>query len=126
MIPFFIKCEKDKLYVWGYSTKYEEISYLRIDKIKSFEIKEKSTNNIYKNTIIRYEMYDLNYELEPNEICVGKTDKSIIIDYISENNFNSIQKFLEKGSDCKILEPATFKKEFISVLKSIKEVYQNE
>ena len=125
MITSFMRYEKDKLYVWGYSLKYNEFSYLRVDKIKSFEIKEKYTKENYKSLIIRYEMYDLNYELEPNEILVKKTDKSIIIDYKSESKFHSIQKFLEKGSDCKILEPSSFKEEFISVLQSIKEVYQD-
>ena len=125
MITSFMKYEKDKLYVWGYSTKYKEFSYIRVDKIKSYEIKEKFAQNDYEKSVIRYEMFDQNYELEPNEILVKRTDNSLIIDYISVSNFHSIQKFLEKGCDYKILEPDDFKKEFISVLKSIKEVYSN-
>ena len=126
MITSFMRYEKDKLYVWGYSTKYEEISYLRVDKIKSFEIIEKSSEKFYNDLIIKYEMFDLNYELEPDEILVEKTDKSLIIEYKSKNNFHSIQKFLEKGCDCRIVAPVSFKEEFVSVLKSIRGVYQNE
>ena len=126
MVTSFLKYEKNKLYVWGYSTKYNEVSYIRVDKIKSFSVKEKFSQRDYEKSIIRYEMFDLNYELEPNEILVSKTDKSMIINYNAESKFHSIQKFLEKGSNCKILEPDSFKKEFISVLKSIKEVYSND
>lgn len=125
MITSFIKYENDKLYVWGYSTKYKEVSYIRIDKIKSFSIVEKYTLNDYNKNVIRYEMFNLDYNLAPNEVLVSRTDKSLIIDYKSESRFHSIQKFLEKGYNCKILEPEDFKNEFISVLKSIKEVYIN-
>ena len=125
MITSFIKYENDKLYVWGYSTKYKEVSYIRIDKIKSFSIVEKYTLNDYNKNVIRYEMFNLDYNLAPNEVLVSRTDKSLVIDYKSESRFHSIQKFLEKGYDCKILEPEDFKNEFISVLKSIKEVYIN-
>ena len=125
MITSFIKYENDKLYVWGYSTKYKEVSYIRIDKIKSFSIVEKYTLNDYNKNVIRYEMFNLDYNLAPNEVLVSRTDKSLVIDYKSESRFHSIQKFLEKGYNCKILEPEDFKNEFISVLKSIKEVYTN-
>ena len=125
MITSFIKYENDKLYVWGYSTKYKEVSYIRIDKIKSFSIVEKYTLNDYNKNVIRYEMFNLDYNLAPNEVLVSRTDKSLVIDYKSESRFHSIQKFLEKGYNCKILEPEDFKNEFISVLKSIKEVYIN-
>ncbi|MBQ7450262.1 WYL domain-containing protein [bacterium] len=125
MITSFIKYEKGKLYVWGYSQKYKDFSYLRIDKIKDFEIKEISSTKIYGCQIIRFEMYDSSYEIKENEVLVENKGNVRIIDYRSKSDFHSIQKFLEMGSDCKIISPLSFKNEFISVLKSIKEVYSN-
>lgn len=126
MITSFIKYEKDKMYVWGFSTKYNDFSYIRLDKIRALEVKEKNSTEIYSKSVIRYEMFDMDYELDENEILVKKTDNSRIIDYKYESEFYSIQKFLEKGDSCKIISPDSFKNEFISVLKSIKGVYEDE
>lgn len=126
MITSFIKYEKNKMYVWGFSTKYNDFSYIRLDKIRSLEVKEKFSQKIYNKSVIRYEMFDKDYELEENEILVKTTDTSMIIDYKYESEFHSIQKFLEKGDTCRIIAPDLFKNKFISVLKSIKGVYKDE
>ena len=125
MITSFIKYEKNNLYVWGYSTKYKEFSYLRFDKIKSLQVKEKYSKKAFNNYVIRYEMYDLNYELNEDEVLVQKTDNLLVIDYNLQNKFYVIQKFLEMGVDCKIISPKEFKEEFVASVKSIKEVYSD-
>ena len=126
MITSFLKYERDRLYVWGYSQKYKDFSYLRMDKIKSLRILDKSAEKIYNNYTIRYEVYNKNYHLEKNEELMEEKDNSLIIDYKTENKFRAIQKFLEMGNECKIISPDYFKNEFISTVKSINEVYNDE
>ena len=63
--------------------------------------------------------------LEENETLIENNENYLMIEYKVENKFKAVQKFLELGCDCKIISPDSFKKEFISILKSIKEVYKN-
>ena len=125
MIASYLKYEKDRLYIWGYSPKYDDYSYLRVDKIRKINVINEIKEPLAKEEVIRYKMYDLNYFLEENEFLVKKTDNAAIIDYRVENKFQAIQKFLELGLDCEIISPESFKREFIDILKSIKEVYEN-
>ena len=126
MQTYFLKYEKGRLYVWGYSPKYDDISYLRVDKIKGITATDKNFFKNYDNFTIRYKMYNPNYILEEYETEVERKENEIIIDYQVQNRFSAIQKFLEKGSDCKIISPKSFKTEFIQTLKLIKEGYKNE
>ncbi len=121
----FIKYEKDKLYIWGYSPKYNDFSYLRVDKIKSLKIIDKTPKNVHKTNLVRYKNFNTDYCLEENEVLVEKNEKELIIDYKIENKFRAIQKFLELGCECKIISPEPFKQEFFQTLKEIKRVYEN-
>lgn len=125
MVASYLKYEKDRLYIWGYSPKYDDFSYLRVDKIRKIKVMDKIKETSVKDEFIRYKIFDLSYFLAENEFLVEKESNEIIIDYKIENKFQAIQKFLELGCDCEIISPESFKKEFIDTLKSIKEVYKN-
>ena len=125
MITSFLKYERDRLYVWGYSKKYKDFSYLRMDKIKSFKILDKPSEKIYNNFSVRYEVFNINYNLQDNENLVERKTNSLVIDYNIENKFHAIQKFLEMGCECKIISPESFRQEFLLTLKSLKEVYSD-
>ena len=126
MIASFLKYERDRLYIWGYSTKYNDYSYLRADKIKSFRILEKQSQEIVNDYVIRYEIYNKSYLPESNETIVESNNNFLLIDYKAENKFRAIQKFLELGNEGKIISPEEFKQEFIETVKSVKEIYKNE
>lgn len=127
LVASFLKYERGRLYIWGYSPKYDDFSYLRVDKIKSVKVVNISKGDRkIKHLTIRYKNFNKNHVLADNEVLVEKTDDALIIDYQAENKFYTIQKFLEMGCDCEILSPALFRKEFIDTLKAIKEVYDDE
>lgn len=121
----FLKYEKNKLYIWGYSPKYKDFSYLRVDKIKSVKVIDKKPQNVQNKYIIRYKTFNPYYFLDENEVLIDKNDKEMTIDYYSDSQFHAIQKFLELGTNCKILSPKSFKDNFIKTLKDIKEVYKD-
>ena len=122
----FLKYEKNRLYIWGYSNKYNDFSYLRVDKIKSFEIIDKMPQKSHETGTIRYKMFNREYSLEKTETLVEKNENELIIDYKIENKFRAVQKFLELGSECKIISLESFKQEFILTLKEIRGGYEND
>ena len=121
----FLKYEKGRLYIWGFSSKYNDFSYLRVDKIKNFKVINNESKGIENNTIIRYRLFNTDYFLENNEVFVEKKDNELIIDYYVENNFKAIQKFLEFGDNCKIISPNSFKSELIQTIRVIRRTYYN-
>ena len=125
MVAHSLKYEKDRLYLCGYSPKYDDFSYIRVDKIRKINVIANIDKEKFKDDFIRYKMFDKNYFLEGNETLIENNENYLMIEYKVENKFKAVQKFLELGCDCKIISPDSFKKEFISILKSIKEVYKN-
>ena len=122
----FLKYEKDRLYVWGYIYKYNEIAYLRADKIKDIKIISNTQKPKEDLGTIRFKVFYPNYIVnEEVEKIVEEKENEITIDYKIENKFKAIQKFLEMGDNCKIISPESFKKEFIQIVKKIKEGYKN-
>lgn len=126
LIASFLKYERNKLYLWGFSPVFDDFIYLRMDKILSYKVYEEFSPNIQNGSVVRYIMYNKNYILEEKESLVEETPEGFIIDYKISNDFHATQKFLELGCDCKILSPESFKKNFIETLKNIKTEYCNE
>lgn len=136
--PEKITFENEKLYVWGYHQKHGKVCFLRVDKISqiclltdiNFEEKsylpDKSTGCItYKLKGYSAMMYGENN----NEIiicCDSKSEYPLTIKAYIENQFNFFQRILSYGTDCVISAPESAKRDFMQVLKNIKEDYINE
>ena len=135
--PNYISLENKKLYIWGYNKKYQNNSYLRIDRIRKinlidfFSQEKVETPQNKDEIIIKYQLKGLRallYTDNPNETII-KTQKcpeySIVIEETVSNNFNFFQKVLAYGTDCKILSPDNIKTDFLELLKKIKSEYTN-
>ena len=125
LITSFLKYEKDKLYLWGFSPLFQELSYLRVDKIKKITPYPGVSPRIVNRNLIRYLVFDKNYKLEDNDFFVKETEDGLLIDYKVENSFKAVQKFLELGDKCKILAPERFRNEFLEIVKSMHKRYLN-
>lgn len=123
MITSFLKYENDKLYIWGFSPIFQELSYIRVDKIKKISTFDVISPKITNKEIIRYKIFNKNYIPNENEYIVEKTDEYLVIDYKILNYFHTIQYFLEKGDECKIISPEAFKSDVISIAEEIKKGY---
>ncbi len=132
-LPDFIEFENEKLYVWGYSYKYENIGYLRIDKIKSVtQIEYGNNKEIYEKYLglikkVRYALTGLalhTFQENRFEHIISKSDSTIIIEASVYSEFNFIQKLLSYGAECKIIAPQEFKDKFVKILKSIRAEYE--
>ncbi len=132
-IPDFIQFENEKLYIWGYSFKYENIGYLRADKIKSVDVIDFSDNSnvleeyFSKIPKVKYKLSGYAaYIFQEDRVqrIIEKQDDYIIVESLIYSEFNFIQKLLMYGCDCKILEPQEFKEKFIQEIKKIGSVYE--
>ena len=119
MATSFLKYERDKLYIWGFSPIYNDFVALRADKILSYKVYEEHSPKILHGSVIRYINFNKDYVPDENESFIEETPDGLIIDYKASNNFFAIQKFLEMGCDCKILSPEYFKRDFVNAVKSI-------
>lgn len=135
--PEYLTFENAKLYIWGYCKKHEKITFLRVDRIKRVNLvafgspsdfinaQDKKTKIIYKLKGYSATMYDKNEDekiLEQNQ----NLEYSLTIEASVSNDFNFYQRILSYGTDCVIISPEKAKKEFLSILKNIKEGYLYE
>lgn len=137
-LPTTITYESNKLYLWGYSQKYDEYSYLRIDRIKkinavSFFGQETEIHYEKKEEIIvEYMLKNLSaviYLENADEKIISKSkdkDHAITVRSKVSNKFSFFQKILSYGQDCKILSPQSIIDEYKEILENIKSGYYNE
>jgi predicted DNA-binding transcriptional regulator YafY len=134
-IPNYISLENKKLYLWGYNKKYNNHSYLRIDRIRKinlidfFSQEKTQIPACCGGIIVKYRLKGLSallYIDNPNEIIIEKNQEpeySITIKETVNNKFNFFQKVLSYGTDCKILSPKEIQIDFLNTLKKIKSEY---
>lgn len=122
-----VEAQNGKVYLFGYGFEYNEYGMFNVNKIK--EIKEvKSVQQVpkdFKLIKVRYELANTGKEinLEENEKLIKRTATKIVIEVTSKNEFLLKQKFLEMGPQCKILEPESFRNDFVNTLKDMKVRY---
>jgi predicted DNA-binding transcriptional regulator YafY len=134
-IPNYISLENKKLYLWGYNKKYNNHSYLRIDRIRKinlidfFSQEKTQIPACCGGIIVKYRLKGLSallYIDNPNETIIEKNQEpefSITIKETVNNKFNFFQKVLSYGTDCKILSPKEIQIDFLNTLKKIKSEY---
>lgn len=136
--PEKITFENEKLYVWGYHQKHNKVSFLRIDRISQVcllndtKIEEKCIPPEENTGGITYKLKGYSatmYSENNNEVIIYSDSKSeypLTIRAYVENRFNFFQRLLSYGTDCVITAPESAKRDFVRVLRDIKEGYINE
>lgn len=126
IIAHNMKIQNYKLYLEGFGMEYkEEAIFLlsRIVKITNIIPGEEVNVPADNSFVITFELYDPDEKLTENEIVISKSGNTRVIQHKTNNKMLSTQRFLQLADSCKILEPASYKQEFISALKAAKEVY---
>ncbi len=129
--PLKVVFENNRLYLWLYSYKYAEPSYLRIDKISSITKLQDDKSDISEK-ILNKVIYELTGEAAEkflplkNEIVIEKQLNKIIVQAEVINKFNFFQRIICFESECKIISPQNTIDEFKKHLDSILEIYENE
>lgn len=118
--------KSEKLYLWGNNLTHKEYSYFALDRIIQIcSIKIQKDKEELPSVSVVYEIYNHNesYIPEPDEKITEKADNKLVIEAISKNEFSLLQRLLCLGSDCKVIQPQSFKTKLINKLKSMEENY---
>ena len=122
-----IDSSNGKIYLYGTGFEYMQYGSFLVSRIKKInEIKiEKTIPENLKEFRITYTLecspYKLN--LADNEKIIEKHNNYAVIEMKTSNDFLAKQKLLEYGPICKVLEPESFKNDFIKLLKDMKAGY---
>ena len=122
-----IEISNGKIYLYGTGLEYRQYgSFLvsRINKIKEIKLNKTIPDNLNNFKIV----YELECEpdkiqLNENEKIIEKQKNSMVIEMNTSNDFFARQRLLEYGPLCTILEPESFKNDFIKLLKDMKAGY---
>lgn len=122
-----INYESDKLYILCYSYKYNNYSYLRVDKIKSVKNVSKESH------IIKKENYKATYMVKGDSIStfqpvagekiLEKNQNYILIEAEVTNEFKFTQRLLLFGQDFNLKSPDSLKEKLIRNLQALKQGY---
>lgn len=116
----------EKLYLWGDNLTHKEYSYFAVDKIKKISfIKHLKSNEKIPTINLVYELYNYgDYKLEENESLLASDKDKLTIEAKSKNEFDLMQKMLNKANDCKVISPDKFKNKLLKKLEAMKKIYE--
>ena len=122
-----IDTSNGKIYLYGTGFEYMQYGSFLVSRIKKInEIKvEKTIPENLKEFRITYTLECSPDKLNPadNEKIIEKHNNYAVIEMKTSNDFLAKQKLLEYGPICKVLEPESFKNDFIKLLKDMKAGY---
>lgn len=122
-----IDSSNGKIYLYGTGFEYMKYGSFLVSRIKKInEIKvEKTIPENLKEFRITYTLECSPDKLNPadNEKIIEKHNNYAVIEMKTSNDFLAKQKLLEYGPICKVLEPESFKNDFIKLLKDMKAGY---
>ncbi len=120
--------DKDALYLWCYSHKYDDYSYLRLDKIKGY--KKVHNNNVQQfetnPMMVKYAVVGdsvLSFQLYEKERIIKKTDKIIVVEAVAYSEFYMLQRLLSFGRDFFVISPESYKQKVLDKIKLISQEY---
>lgn len=120
-----LEISNNKVYLYGLGLEYNQYgSFLlaRINKIQEIKLNRTIPDNLQEIKVV-YELEGRPDYLEYYETILNDDDEKVLIEASISNTFLFKQKLLEYGPACKILEPQSFKEEFIELLKDMKAGY---
>ncbi len=115
-----------KLYLEGFGKEYNQEGIFLVSRIEKIidvipgEHVEMPNANCLE---IIYELYNPQIELQANEEIISQNALTRKIKHTTTNKVLSNHRFLELADNCKIIEPAEYRAEFINILKCTKEMY---
>lgn len=122
-----VDASNGKIYLYGTGFEYMQYGSFLVSRIKKInEIKiEKTIPGELKEFRITYTLDGSpdKLNLDDNEKIIEKHNNYAVIEMKTSNDFLAKQKLLEYGPICKVLEPESFKNDFIKLLKDMKAGY---
>lgn len=120
-----LEVSNGKIYLYGTGEEYMEYTGFLVSRIVRINnVKLTRTIPMIESELsIIYELNTDNISLDSNEELIEFKNGKALIRAVVNNEFMTKQKLLELGPACKIIEPETFKNDFIALLKDMKAGY---
>lgn len=122
-----LEIHNGKLYVCGINSEYKNYSSFLVSRIiKIVGINMHKSQLKMPSFTVGYEVKikeGNNFELLDCEKIIKRQDDKIIIEIVSQNKFDIMQRIMSLANSCKVLYPETFKTEIINNLTRMKEGY---
>ena len=128
IIPYEIKNENGRLYLWCYIFKYKMKNLLNLEKIKKINListeKYSVENNEYTVIYKLSGVSMLDFHLKDYETIIEKTNDYILVKADVKNEFWFIQRILQFCGNFQIISPDFFKEKLINKVKNIRKLYK--
>lgn len=120
-----LEVSNGKIYLYGTSAEYMEYAGFLVSRIVRInEVKlTRTIPTTSKEINVIYELKCEDINLDSNEQIIEQKDGKTIIQAKVNNEFFMRQKLLEYGPNCRILEPESFKDDFVELLNDMKAGY---
>lgn len=119
--------QSGKLYLWGDNLTHKEYSFFSLERILNINtIKLRKSKLDIEPTKIMYEIYEPNeyFNIIEGETILEQTENKITIMSELKNEFNLMQRILSLGSNCKVIQPESFKIKLIEKLTRMEAIYE--
>ena len=120
--------KNSNIYIIGYCKEQERNKRILIDTITSLEQLHQKGTNKSQISAVTFEIYGKLaslYKLKPSEKLIDFTANSRTISNTEEDKDLLLKRLLKYGENCKILKPASYQKELLSltddILKNLEE-----
>lgn len=126
MVADKLAFKSGKLYLWGDNIKTGEYSYFRAEKIiKITNIKIFKEPYSTSTITAKYQLNGYNlFTPQSDEKILEINSNGVLVEVLSKNKFELIQRILSFSHYCKVIEPESIKNEVLYKLKQMKETYE--
>ena len=127
IVPDKLMVMDSKLYLCAFSKEYKNYSRFMVNKIIEITgVKTKNPEDDVENISVTYEVFGIQPELLDNERIVERNIDSVVVNIVSKNKFDILQRILFYSNCCKVLSPDNFKEELLECLYKMRKIYINE
>ena len=122
----YIGFRSNQLYLFGYDTDLKKNVFLNLTRIKKILLRflrKDDTRAPLKTVIFKLKNFE-NYDLEPNEVIVNKTDNEAEIQGQYYNDFIAMQRMLYFAEDCTVIEPQELIDTILTKLSKMRKHYE--
>lgn len=128
IIAHNMKIQSEKVYMEGFDMEYKQEAIFLLSRIAKITNIVPAANIILpQDNMLEVicEFYDPEIELIVNETLISENGSTRTILHKTDNKFLSNQRFLQLAQCCKIIAPQEYREEFITVLKTVKGIYED-
>ncbi len=124
ILPKYLKLQNKKLYLWCLDNSIEDARYLRVERIFDIKILEEAYEDKFESNYAICEILNPSlFESDADAQVLKTTPEKLLVKYHFENSFEFIQKILNFGLDCRILEPEEMREKFKQKLNLMRIIY---